>query len=342
MSNSEIEKRKNEHLAICTNEDVQSSLSNGFDSYRLFYNALPEIDADSLDLSVTFLGKKLSYPFLISAMTGGTQKGKEINTRLATVAQNMKIAMCVGSQRAMLKNSALIDTFAIRTYAPDILLFANMGAIQLNNGYTAADCQQLINAIDADALVLHLNPLHEMVQPEGDTNFKGLLKKIEAVVNTVTVPVIIKEVGCGISGEVAQRLASIGIQIIDVAGAGGTSFPVVEAHRAGLKNPKIFGQLGISTAESIVQVKKIVDTISIIASGGIKNGVDAAKAFALGADLVGFAGALLKPAMENGDLLQKRLDEIVLELRVAMFSCGVLRIPFLHGCAFPSILPSTR
>ncbi|MFC1845757.1 type 2 isopentenyl-diphosphate Delta-isomerase [Candidatus Dependentiae bacterium] len=339
MSNNEIEKRKDEHLSICLDKNVQSCLSNGFDEYRLQYNALPEIDFDSLDLSVEFFGKKLSSPFLLSAMTGGTQKGKEINQRLATVAQKMNVAMCVGSQRAMLKDPSLSDTFAIRDKAPDILLFANFGAIQLNNGYAVEHCQHLVDAIGADALVLHLNPLHEAVQPEGDTNFQGLSNNIKTVVDALSVPVIIKEVGCGISGDVAQRLASLGVGIIDVAGAGGTSFPTVEGYRAGLKDPKIFGQLGIPTAESIVQVKGALDTISVIASGGITNGIDAAKALALGADLVGFAGVLLGPAMHSDDLVQKTLERIATELKVAMFSAGASQITSLRGRVFPSILP---
>ncbi|MCK5632246.1 type 2 isopentenyl-diphosphate Delta-isomerase [bacterium] len=323
---SEIKSRKNQHIQLCLEKDVQSTITNGLEQYRLPYNALPEINFNEINLSTKFFKKNLDAPLLLSAMTGGTELGKKINKRLAKVAQKLNIAMGVGSQRAMLKDKSLTDTFYIRDVAPDILLFANFGAIQLNYGYDFNHCQELVDSIKADALVLHLNPLHEAIQPEGDTNFKNISKKIETVVQNLSVPVIIKEVGCGISGEVAHRLENLGVKTFDVAGAGGTSFPVVEGYRANLKNPKLFGQLGISTADSITQVKKATSSPSIIASGGITNGIETAKAIALGADLVGFAGAVLSSATESEKMLEQNIERIIYELKVTMFSVGATTI----------------
>ena len=324
MSENQIEKRKNDHIRLCLEKDVLSQFSNGFEKYRLVYNALPNLDLNQIDLSTTVLGKKLNYPLLLSAMTGGTTWAKEINQNLARVAQKLNIAMCVGSQRAMLKDPSVRDTFTVRDVAPDILLFANIGAIQLNYGYGLSECQKVVDAIGANALVLHLNPLHEAVQPEGDTNFKGLEKKIEMVAKKLSVPVFIKEVGCGISGEVARRLIDCGVQGIDVAGSGGTSFPVVEGYRAQLPDPKLFGQLGISTAESLIAVRRAVgDSVPVIASGGITNGIEAAKALALGADCVGFAGVVLRAATESDNAIEEVVLRITRELQVALFSAGV-------------------
>jgi len=324
---SDIKNRKDQHIQLCLENDVSSQLLNGFENYHLIYNALPEIDFDQIDMTTTFLGKKLSYPFLISAMTGGTPYAKKINTQLATAAQKMNVALCVGSQRTMLKDPATAETFFVRDVAPDILLFANFGAIQLNYGYTAKDCQKLIDAIGADALVLHLNPLHEAVQPEGDRNFKNLSHKIKEVAQNLSVPVIVKEVGCGISGEVAKRLLSCGVKVVDVAGGGGTSFPVVEGYRANLKDPKLFGQLGIPTADCIVDVREVCgEKVSIIASGGITSGIEAAKAFALGADLVGFAKPLLCAATKSAQDVEVVLRQFAYELQVTLFSAGTKRL----------------
>jgi len=329
---SQIQNRKNQHIQICLEQDVCSTISNGFEKYHLVYNALPEIDFDEIDISTTFLGKKLACPFLFSAMTGGTQYGHDLNKRLAQAAQNIGVAMGVGSQRAMLKDPGVAKSFAVRDIAPDILLFANFGAVQLNYGYDVQDCQKLVDAIDADALVLHLNPLHEAVQPEGDRNFKNLAKKIKQVVENLSVPVIIKEVGCGISGDVAKRLKKLGIAGIDVAGAGGTSFPVVEGYRADLKHPKLFGQFGISTAECLVDArKKIGKDFPLIASGGISNGIEAAKALALGADLVGFASMVLDAATKSSQAVEDVLQTCTHQLKIAMFSAGAEDLEKLRG-----------
>jgi len=318
--------RKNEHIDICLKNDVRSAYSNGFEKYRFVYNALPEIDYDEIDCSINFLGKTLDFPLLISAMTGGTEMAKEINKRLAAIAQRHNIALCVGSQRAMVENKSLIETFDVRRIAPDVLLFANMGAVQLNYGYNEEQCRYLVDTIGADALVLHLNPLHEAVQPEGDRNFKGLLPKIENIVQQLNVPVIIKEVGSGISGEVAQRLRDAGVKIIDVAGSGGTSFAVVEGYRSNLKNPKLFGELGISTAECLVDVKKKTEDIFVIASGGITNGIEIAKAIALEADLVGIASVILQEATESEEALDEKISELINELKITMFSAGASKL----------------
>jgi len=321
-----IKNRKNDHIRLCLNEDVNSCLSNGFQNYHLVYNALPEIDYNDIDLTTTFLGKKINYPFLLSSMTGGTPYAKQINQRLAQAAQALNVPMGVGSQRAMLKDLTVQDTFRIRDWAPDIPLLANFGAVQLNYGYSVEHCQFLVDTIGADALILHLNPLHEAVQPEGDTNFKNLAEKIKEVVAGLSVPVIVKEVGCGISGEVAFRLQQCGVQIIDVAGAGGTSFPVVEGYRAGLKDVKLFGQLGVPTADCIVSVKKTTNDLFVIASGGMRNGIEIAKALALGAGLVGFARPALHAAQDSQEAVQEVIGLLAKELQVTMFSAGVSTI----------------
>ncbi|KPL06178.1 isopentenyl pyrophosphate isomerase, partial [bacterium SM23_57] len=224
--------RKADHIRINLEKEVRSGLTTGLENYNFIHQAIPEINLQDVELGVNFLGKSLKAPLLISSMTGGTEEAQQINQTLAAAAQKMGIAMGVGSQRAAIENPELAFTFQVRNVAPDILLLANLGAIQLNYGYTVDECHKAIDMIEADALILHLNPLQEAAQPEGDTNFKGLLAKIEKVCKTLHVPVIAKEVGWGISGMAARKLYEAGIAAIDVAGAGGTSWTQVEMHRA--------------------------------------------------------------------------------------------------------------
>ena len=300
---SEIENRKSEHLRVCIEEDVEfQQLTSGLEKYRFTHCCLPELDRSDIELGTTFLGKSLKAPILISSMTGGTELAHLVNTRLATVAQRYGLAMGVGSQRIALEQPELAPTFAVRSLAPDILLLANLGAVQLNYGCGLEDCLKLVELLEADALILHLNPLQEWVQSGGDSNFKGLLAKIQQICAQLPVPVIAKEVGNGISAVMAKQLIEAGVAAIDVAGAGGTSWAKVESQRAKDNRQRHLGQVfadwGLPTAECITTIRSMNSTIPLIASGGLKNGLDLAKSIALGADLGGLARPFLVAAIE--------------------------------------------
>ena len=318
--------RKADHIRVNLEQDVNSGLISGFQSLRFEHNALPELDLDEIDLSQELLGRRLAAPLLISSMTGGTPQAGEINRNLAVAAQNAGIAMGLGSQRVAIEDPALAGTFNVRGLAPDVLLFANLGAVQLNYGYGADEAQRAIDMIEADALVLHLNPLQEAVQMEGDTNFGGLLAKIEDLVASVTVPVIAKEVGWGISASVATRLVEAGVAVIDIAGAGGTSWSQVEMHRAAEQRQaelaSRFVDWGIPTAEALRQVHAALPDVPIIASGGLRTGIDLAKSIALGARLGGMAGPFLRAAAESTDQVSELVEDTLRELRVCMFATG--------------------
>ena len=322
--------RKADHIRIAVNENVRSSMSNGLEKYRLKHSALPDIDYEVVDLRTEFFGKSLSAPLLISSMTGGTKEALEINHSLAKAAQKFNIALGVGSQRAGIERADLMQTFQVRKVAPDVLLFANLGAVQLNYGYSIDHYQKAVDSIEANALILHLNPLQEALQPEGDTRYSGLLNKIEMICNKLTVPVIVKEVGWGISGEVALLLQNVGVKAIDVAGAGGTSWSQVEKYR--ISDPYMadvandFVNWGIPTAECLISVRAATPKLPIIASGGLMNGIDAVKCIALGAKLTGFAGKLIKPAVISYDALELTINAIIREMRIAMFACGVEKL----------------
>ncbi|MEX2162382.1 MAG: type 2 isopentenyl-diphosphate Delta-isomerase [Anaerolineales bacterium] len=318
--------RKADHIRINLEEDVRSKLTTGLERYFFLHNALPELNLEEVDLSLEIFGKKLKAPILISSMTGGSKDATQINQRLAEAAQAAGIALGLGSQRAALEDESLAASFKVRNVAPDILLFANLGAVQLNYGYGLAHLQQAVEMCEADALMLHLNALQEAVQPEGDTNFSGLLKKIEIMCKQLQVPVVVKEVGWGISAEVARQLAHAGVQAIDVAGAGGTSWTQVEMHRAQNESQArlaaAFSDWGITTSESIIQVRQALPKMRIFASGGLRSGLDIAKGIALGADLGGMAGPFLKAASESSQAVRKAIEEMVRELRVTMFAAG--------------------
>lgn len=299
--------------------------SPGFEKYQFVHQAFPEIDFEEITTSTSFLGQKLSAPILISSMTGGTVEGQKINQNLAKAAQKIGVAMAVGSQRIAIENPKLTWTFEVRHVAPKILLFANLGAVQLNYGYGIKECQKAVKMIRADGLILHLNPLQEAIQPEGNRNFENLLPKIEKVVKGLSVPVIVKEVGCGLSEEVARRLYAAGVKIIDTAGWGGTNWAKIEGIRAKGSFDEIFSQWGIPTAESIIACKK-VKGLTVIGSGGIRNGVEIAKALALGADLVGLALPFLKPATGSEKEVEEKLLQLVCELKITMFCLGVKNI----------------
>ena len=322
-----IERRKADHIRINLDEDVGfDRLTVGFESYRFIHQALPELDLKSIDLQIDLFGKALSAPVLISSMTGGTEQARQINLNLARAAQHYGVAMGLGSQRTGLVHPETVDTFKVRHVAPDILLFANLGAVQFNYGYGLDECRCVVDMIEADALILHLNALQEAVQPEGDVNFSGLVKKIEAVCKQIEVPVIAKEVGWGISEQAARMLAEAGVAAIDVAGSGGTSWSQVEAHRAPDDLHKrvaaAFRDWGIPTAQSVQMVRRAAPQLPVFASGGIRSGIDIAKAVALGATLGGMAGPFLQAAVISTEAVEEVLEETIRVLRIAMFAAG--------------------
>ena len=324
--------RKDDHIRINLEEDVGfQQLTTGFERYHFVHQALPEIDLAAVDTSVILFGKRLSAPILVSSMTGGTERAGQFNRRLGEAVQARSLAMGVGSQRTALEDSQTEASFSVRTYAPDALLFANLGAVQLNYGYTVDQCRRAVDMVEADALILHLNPLQEVLQPEGDSRWGGLLSRIEEVCTRIGVPVIAKEVGWGISRQVARSLIDVGISAIDVAGAGGTSWSEVEKHRAPTEHQRrlaaSFREWGIPTVTSLAYVREAravagKPELPLFASGGVRNGQDVAKAAALGADLAGLASPFLKRAVESTESVVEEIDLLVDELRIAMFASG--------------------
>jgi isopentenyl-diphosphate delta-isomerase len=321
-----VQRRKAEHLKINLEKDVRSARRTGLERYHFVHEALPELNLEQVDTGLSLFGRKLAGPLLISSMTGGTPQAALVNQRLAQAAQSTRIAMGVGSQRAAIEHPAQAATFQVRRHAPDVLLFANLGAVQLNYGYGIDQCRRAVEMIEADALILHLNPVQEAVQDHGDTRFEGLRSKIAEICRGVGVPVVVKEVGWGISSRSAKLLAECGVAAIDVAGAGGTSWSEVEKHRA----PDTFTQdlaaafvdWGIPTAESIVMVRQALPAMMIFASGGLRNGIDVAKCIALGATLGGMASPFLKAAAVSSEAAEESIRLILKQLQVAMFATG--------------------
>lgn len=331
---TDISRRKSDHIRIALRSDIQSEISTGLEHYHFEHNALPDLDLKHIDLSTDFLGHPLRAPLMISPMTGGTPEAKKLNLMLAEAAQARGIAMGLGSQRAAIEDPDLLSTFQVRSHAPDILLFANLAAVQLNYQYDAEHYQRAIDSVQADALMLHLNPLQEALQPEGETNFENLLPKIGLLCRSVSVPIIVKEVGWGISVQVAEALISVGVAGIDVAGAGGTSWSQVEMHRA--KNAlqsslaDAFRDWGIPTAIAIRQVRDAYPHIPLIASGGLRTGTDLAKCIALGADISGLASPFLKAAAISSEALLDLIDLLIAEFRICMFATGSATISQLR------------
>ncbi len=328
--------RKADHIRINLEEDVSAKgVSSGFDDVRFVHCALPEIDLSDVDLGTTFLGHHLGAPLLISCMTGGTDQARLINTRLARAAQARGLAMGLGSCRVLLEHPDVLPTFDVRDTAPDILLLANLGAVQLNRGVAADDCRRLLSMLRADALVLHLNPLQEALQSEGDTCFRELIPRIAELCATLGAPVVVKEVGWGISADLVVRLLDAGASAVDVAGAGGTSWSEVERHR--MTDPvrarvaAEFAGWGIPTAVAIADARRAAPDAALVASGGVRSGVDVAKAIALGADLVGMAGPLLRGAAAGEDDLADGIDAVLDELRICMFCVGAATQSRLRG-----------
>lgn len=319
-----VQRRKAEHLRINLEQDVASGLETGLERLHFGHEALPELSLDAVDTRLELFGRSLQAPLLISSMTGGTDEARRINRRLAEAAGVAGIAIGVGSQRAALEKPELVPSFQVRRYAPNALIFANLGAVQLNYGYGVDQCRRAVDMIQADALILHLNPLQEALQTGGNIDFAALSPKIAEICRKLGVPVVVKEVGWGISERTARLLSECGVRAIDCAGAGGTSWSQVEMYRAPdefmRRLAASFVSWGIPTAESIQMVRRAAPGMTIFASGGLRDGLDVAKCIALGATLGGMAGPFLKAAAESTQRVQDEIRLIHQQLRVAMFS----------------------
>jgi isopentenyl-diphosphate delta-isomerase len=322
----ETGKRKADHIRICLEQKAQAKKATaGFEDIQLVHRALPEVDRKKINLSTVFLGKKLSAPLIVGAMTGGTEEATKINSSIAEAVEKLGLGMGVGSQRAALEHQRLEKTYKVaREKAPSALLIANIGGVQLVHGYSLKEVKAAVEMIDADALAVHLNAVQEALQPEGQTNFKGILAKITEVTGELDVPVIVKETGCGIAAEDAKALEAAGVKAIDVAGLGGTSFAAVEYYRS--TNRKTMNEAlwdwGIPTAASIVEVTQTVK-IPVIASGGIRSGLDIAKSLALDASLASVCQPVLEAADKNSSETEQLLSGYVDQLRDVMFLAGV-------------------
>jgi isopentenyl-diphosphate delta-isomerase len=327
MSAHLTESRKDEHLRISLEEDVSFDvLTNGLERIQMVHCALPEIDLEDVDPSTELLGHQLAFPVLIASMTGGSRKAAHINQILAEAAQSFGIGMGLGSMRIALEKPSLAWTFRVREYAPTVPIFANIGAVQLNYGYDLDACRDLVEISEADGLYVHLNPLQEALQPEGDTRFSGLLNQINALCRHLPVPVIAKEVGWGISPGVARTLQDAGVAAIDVAGAGGTSWSQVEMHRSQTHVQRevaaSFRDWGIPTATAIARVRQATPDLPLIASGGLRTGIDVTKSLALGADAATLADVFLQAAFVSEQALRDQLSIIQKQIRIAMFATG--------------------
>jgi isopentenyl-diphosphate delta-isomerase len=327
--------RKNEHLDIVLGGRASSAVPTGFDEIVFEHAALPEIDMDQIRLDTVFLGKRINAPLLVSSMTGGPERAAAINANLALACEALGIALAVGSQRIAIDNSGDSGLrHDLRKHAPTIPLLANFGAAQLNLGYGVDQARRAVEMIGADALIIHLNPLQEAVQPEGDRNWAGLLNKIGTLAGQLGVPLVAKEVGSGISGALARRLVDAGVSVIDVAGAGGTSWAAVEAERARsprqAKIAQAFVNWGQPTTLAIADVRGACPETTVIASGGVKNGVDVAKAIRLGADLAGQAAGVLEAATVSPEAVVDHFETVIGQLRVACFCTGSIDLKALR------------
>ncbi len=335
---SGIEKRKLRHIRVSLEEEVETDISTGFKDVHLIHRALPEIDLDEVSLDTRFLGKKLAAPLVISAITGGTDEAQDINTVLADVAEEKQIGISVGSQRIAVTQPETVPSFSIvREKAPTTLVMANLGTPQLSLGWGATEAQICVDMIEADALALHMNPLQEAVQVDGDTKYQGIYTKIKELSNDISVPLIMKETGAGIAWEDAVKMQEAGASGLEISGVGGTSWSAVEYHIAkevGKKDMEYLGQAlwnwGIPTAISVVETSNKT-TLEIIASGGLRTGVEVAKSIALGANLGGMAKPFLEKAVESREALSEHVDHILREIKVVMFLVGAKNVEELRS-----------
>ena len=333
-----IEKRKQRHLKLSIDENVQSDIGTGFEDVRLIHSSIPEIDLEEVSTETELFGKKLASPLIVSAITGGTEYAKEINSTLASAVEELGVGIGVGSQRIALENPSVAHTFSVvRERAPSAMVMGNIGCPQLSLGWGVEEAQRCVDMIQADALAIHMNPLQEAVQVRGETRYRGVLAKIGEVASALKVPVVMKETGCGISLEDAEKLESVGVAALEVSGVGGTSWSAVEHHIAkaeGKRDQEALGESlwnwGIPTAISVVETSRSTD-LKIIASGGMRTGVEMAKAIALGADAVGIARPFLQKAVEGPEPLKEHIENILLEFRTVMFLVGAKNVNELRS-----------
>ena len=337
-SSPDAKSRKLRHVEVCLHFNIEyETRTTGFERFDLPYCALPETDLKRIDLSTTFLGKPLRAPFLIGAMTGGAALSATINRNLAEAAEHLGVGLMLGSQRVMLEQPEAAASFKVRPFAPTALLIGNLGVAQLNKGYGKAQLEQVVATIGADALALHTNPLQEAFQAGGDTDFRGLAAKLEELVPNLPFPVLLKEVGHGLSGAVARSVAGAGFAALDVAGAGGTSWAKVEALvRYGEVRHAELTEWGLPTANALQEVRRALPKLPLVASGGVRTGLDAAKALALGAQVVAVARPLLAPALESPRAVINWLETFLWELRVAMHGAGAPNLAALGRVALES------
>jgi isopentenyl-diphosphate delta-isomerase len=332
-----LRERKADHIEVCLKKNVQSRKTAGFEEVHLVHKALPEIEREKIDLSTTVFGYKFSAPFFVGAMTGGTAKATKINAAIAESVEELHLGMAVGSQRIAIDNPKIECSFNIvREKAPTAFILANIGAPQLVGKYSIKEAKKAVEMVKANVLVVHLNALQEAVQPEGDTNYSNLLQKICKLAKELDVPVIVKETGAGVSAEDAEMLATADVAGIDVAGVGGTSWAAVEYYRAKARHDrfsqrlgKTFWDWGIPTAISLVETVQSVK-IPVIASGGIRNGIDITKSLALGASLASATYPFLQPATTGSEDVKKALRYLIEEVKNAMFLLGAKSVKRLQ------------
>lgn len=328
---SNLSNRKQDHIDIVLNEKTEP-LHSSFDKYYLPYCALPEIDMAKIDPSTTLLNKKLSFPFIISSMTGGLEKGEQINKNLAIAAQQEKVALGLGSMRVIIRYPEMLKTFQVKEYCPDIPLFANIGIVQLNYGFGTEELKKIVEGVEADALFVHINHLQEAIQPEGDTNFENLIPKLEKVVKELSIPIFAKEVGHGIDFSSAKKLRDIGVKYIDVSGMGGCSWAWIEGYRLPDKANLgyTFRAEGIPTDLALKMCSKLQD-VTLIAGGGIRSGLDVAKSMTMGASFATAAKPFLQPALQSSDAVAKVIQQWKKEFIVGLFTCGAANVKEISG-----------
>lgn len=328
-----IEKRKQRHIRLSLEENVQADIGTGFEDVRLIHRALPEIDLADVETGTELFGRRLSSPLIISAITGGTEYARELNEILATAAEEYGIGIGVGSQRIAIENPSVENTFSVvREKAPTSLVLGNIGCPQLSLGWGVDEARRSVEMVQADALAIHMNPLQEAVQVDGDTNYSGVIEKVGEVVEGVDVPIVMKETGCGIAHEEAEKLEKVGVEGLELSGTGGTSWAAVEYHIAkeeGKRDQEHLGEAmwnwGIPTAVSLVETSQTTG-LKIIASGGMRTGVEMAKAIAMGAEAVGIARPFLEKAVEGPEALSAHIEDILLEFKTAMFLVGARNV----------------
>lgn len=325
-----LEARKDEHIEVCLSRDVEDTgVTTWFEYVYLPHRCLPEVDPSEVRMETDFLGFRFAAPLMVSAMTGGSRVAYKVNSRIAEAVERLKLGMCVGSQRVALENPDTAYSFkVVREKAPTVFVSANIGFQELYR-YGVGELEKLIGMVEADALTVHLNALQELLQPEGEPRFKGLTEIIGEVADRLPVPVIVKETGAGVGWEDAVRLEEAGVDAVDVAGAGGTSWSKVEYYRALDRGERFkarvaegFWGWGIPTAASLVEVKSKVRRLKVVASGGLRSGVDIAKAICLGADMTAVALPILKPALKSVEAVEETLKVLVEGLRNAMILVG--------------------